>query len=683
MRRTTGVILLALGAAVAGQTPPSHPTVERPIVTGGDGPRRLAIDVAVLSKAMPFEVLRRVGGGESEHWRAEGGLSDLRLVDSGGREISHLLVYPNTDDPQWVAGTILPLAPTETESKKTSGFEADLSSAIAADMIRVEGLPAPFLKRLVLEGSGDREHWTLLDAEGTLFDLPQERLRQIALPFRRGEYRYLRVTWDDTRSGRVPLPRAVFARRANTAAPSTPLTAPLSFERRASEPGRSRFRIRLPRARLPIVALTLDVGGGHLFRTAVVTEARLTGGEAIPAEIGRSVIARVTRDEATATYLRVPISAPQEAEIDLMVEDGNNPPLDLRGVAAEFAELPWIYFEAPAAAPVVARYGDPRARTPSYDLEAARQTIKIGEVADAKWMEPREAPAPVEAAAPPMPDAGAPLDAAGFRYHRSLPDGAPGLVALAVDAAMLSQSKGPGARFADVRILDDRGRQIPYLLERRDDPLSLDLEVRPAESSARELKSEPGRARSVYAIQLPYGDLPSVTLVLETTARVFRRTVQVGVDRKPDRFRREAWFEPMASGVWQYAETDVAAPPLSLSLGSVHDPDLLIVVDEGDNAPLPIAKARVLLPSYRLRFYRSDRPLRIAYGRDDLSIPQYDLALLAPQVMGASALEIAPLAPGAKPSSAAPLISARYFWIGLGAAVIVLLAIIAKLVRAS
>ncbi len=64
--------------------------------------------------------------------------------------------------------------------------------------------------------------------------------------------------------------------------------------------------------------------------------------------------------------------------------------------------------------------------------------------------------------------------------------------------------------------------------------------------------------------------------------------------------------------------------------------ELVLVVDEGDNAPLPLTKARLLLPSYRLRFFHAGgTPLRLVYGRDDLQPPQYDLALLAPRVMGA------------------------------------------------
>ena len=47
---------------------------------------------------------------------------------------------------------------------------------------------------------------------------------------------------------------------------------------------------------------------------------------------------------------------------------------------------------------------------------------------------------------------------------------------------------------------------------------------------------------------------------------------------------------------------------------------MLVVVEEGDNEPLPIATARALLPAYRIRLFRApDARLRVAYGRADLS----------------------------------------------------------------
>jgi hypothetical protein len=108
---------------------------------------------------------------------------------------------------------------------------------------------------------------------------------------------------------------------------------------------------------------------------------------------------------------------------------------------------------------------------------------------------------------------------------------------------------------------------------------------------------------------------------------------------------------------------------------------LWLVVDEGDNAPLPLIQVRLLLPSYRLRFFTpGGQALRMVYGRDDLQPPRYDLSLLAPRVMGAAATELVP-GPEVARAERAPFISPRWFWILLGASVAVLLALIVRLAR--
>jgi hypothetical protein len=683
----TGVAVVSL-VGLAQKEPDA--TYERPVATVGPGPQRLAIDAGLLAAGAPFRVLRR-----GERFYAEDGLTDLRLVTDGGRPVPHLLIQPPAPAREWISGSILSVAAT----KKTSGFEVDLGAAHAVDMVRVEGLPVPHLKRLTLEGSGDRARWTTLVAEGTLFDLPDEQLRQNTLGFVPGPYRYLRVTWNDANSGRVPNPSAVVARRVTTAPPPPQATLSASIERRPSEPGISRFRVKLPAARLPIVALDLDVGpgasGGHVFRRAVVTESRFAGLEAAPVELGGAMLSRVVRDGLTASALKVPIAAPAEAEIELTIDDGANEPLDLRAVSVMLAELPWIYFEAPASA-VTARYGDLTLSRPAYDLEAVRDSVDLAGLREAKWGEAVSGriTKAAGATATVAPNAGPTLDPSVFTHTRAvtytLESGrtGSGLIALPIDAHALAYSRGPSQRFADVRLLDGANQQIPYLVERRNEPLSIDLVfTRPANLQAPELKAPAGsRQRSVYVVTLPYANLPPSTLVVETSARVFQRTVRIGFDRAPDRHRRDAFFDVRASQTWRHADEQTASRPLTLGIETMPETEILVVVDEGDNAPLPITKARLLLPSYRVRFYHDGSPgVRLLYGRRDLQPPQYDLALLAPRVMGATAREISAADDtGANANSAPPSLlraTSTIFWVVLSICVLFLLALIVRLIR--
>lgn len=659
------VLTAALVAGVSAQDARPTPQFrfERPIVAAR-GPQRLRIDVPILSGA-----------------RRE--LTDLRISDAAGREVPYLLIPPARASSEWAPGRMSPIAATQ----KTSGFEADFGNLLTIDRIRLTGIPAPFMKRANVEGSGDRARWTLLRDQTTLFDLPDYQLQQLDVAFAPGSYRYVRVTWDDRNSAKVPRPAVITARKAaQEAAPAASLTASIEFERRPSEPGKSRYHLRLPGPHLPADALDLTVGGGNVLRRAVVTESRLSNGRMAPVITGATILRRIVKGDLSATALRIPIAKPDEPELDLTIDDGDNPALDLKAVTAVFEELPWIYFESDGSE-LVARYGDARLGAPRYDLEAARESVHIEKVADASWgvPHPRE---PVEGPASgiaPMPTGGAPIDAKLFRYLRAIPAGEAGLIALPLDAAALTHSSGPRADFADLRVIDAGERQVPYVLERRDEPLELPIAIEPRQAPP--AGAQQSGAISYYRVRLPFPNLPSAHLVLTTSARVFERIAAVSVERPADARHRDPWLSQIATGRWAHDRPSTSAPALTLPLSPVDATELLLVISEGDNSRLPITTGRLLLPSYRVRLFRDDRAaLRMAYGRSDLSAPSYDLAILAPQVLGVSAREVSPAAEetgaAARPGLAASaLMSPRAFWSVLVVAVVVLVLLLMRLLK--
>ena len=202
-RAFSAAVAVAAFAAAAAAQPNAEFAHERQVLVAGAGPQRLAVHDVLLAVGAPFLVVKR---GETAF--AERGLSDLRLFASAGRPVPSLFVPPATGEPEWVTGEMLGIAATKT----TSGFEADFGAARPIDMIRVSVVPAPYLRRLRLEGGGDRARWTLLAAEGTLFDLPDEGLAQNTVSFTPGAYRYVRVVWNDANSGRPPARTAGAAR---------------------------------------------------------------------------------------------------------------------------------------------------------------------------------------------------------------------------------------------------------------------------------------------------------------------------------------------------------------------------------------------------------------------------------------------------------------------------------------
>ena len=304
------------------------------------------------------------------------------------------------------------------------------------------------------------------------------------------------------------------------------------------------------------------------------------------------------------------------------MDDGDNPPLDLRGVNAVFSELPWIYFEAASAGTLTARYGNDTLTAPRYDIEAVRNQVRIESVTDAKWGEPRTRTAEENAASgatPPLPTLGAPLDASLFKYLRDVPSGAAGLIAVPLDAAVLAHSAGPARGFSDLRVIDASGSQIPYVLERVAEPLTLELTPDKLSTPPKTLPPQRTGAspQSIYRIKYPYAELPPTTLSISTQTRVFDRGITIAVERPPIDRHRDPWLETIAS------------------------------------------------------------------TRTDLNRPRYDLALLRPQVLGTAAEEVTPEPErqGAGATPAGALVSPRVFWGVLGVSVAVLLFLIVRLLR--
>lgn len=654
---------------------------ERTIIPGGEGPNRLSIDPTLLSGGdSGWRFQREEAGSQRDPMViASGGLADFRIYDASGTEIPYLFILPPKPGAEWRESRISPLAPTE----KQSGFQIDLGKPLLVDRLILNGIPAPFVKRCVLEAGIDERYWVRLRTDVTLFDLPAEGLRRLEIEFPRQEYRYFRIVWDDRVSERVPLPDSVFARLVSAGSLAPRLEEPLQFELRESEPGTSRYRIRLPGAGLPMNEVRLSAGGGNILRRARVSEGRLEGGDMRPTVIGTATLRREVQGSLSAAQLSVKIEPPREAVIDLVIVDGDNPPLEITGISGVFAYLPWIYFESPGNAPLVARYGSPKLAAPRYDLEAARLTAARRKTVDAEWGEVRALEAETETFTDEsIPSEGAPIDLGLFRYSRAIGPGKTGLNLLPMDAAVLVHSS-----IRDLRIAAENGNQVPYLLERLDEPLSLELPPpEKAELPAPENRAGSSRSgsKSVYLLRLPYPYMPEAQLVFSTSSRVFRRDLSVRIERSAYDERRDPWTRIVGQATWEHTDPEIGTPPLSLRIPVLEATELMVVVEEGDNLPLPITSVRLLLPSYQLRFYRGgDAKLSLYYGCSDLQAPRYDLEILAPRLTGVAAEEVSMETEVSGTVREEPAATPAIFWGILIAAVLVLLGLIVRLTKKS
>jgi hypothetical protein len=607
-----------------------HAATTRVVQPGAAGPNRLDVDLALLSAASPD-------------------LHDLRLVDSSGREIPYLLYAPKSSDAMWTSGTVLP----RVTSKTSSGFEIDLGRAVDVDALRFEGVAAPFLKHVTIEGSGDRSRWSVL-ADATVFDLPAEELRRREVEFAPGTFRYLRITWDDRSSARV-VGGYVRARLHGSAMPPAAMRAEVPFRDQNSERGRSRYRISLPGRGLPIDAVELRVVKGDIFRPATVSEPRLSGLEITPVTLGTATLRQTERDGVVASQLVIPISRPQSRELELAIDDGSNGRLSIDAVLVRLAPQPWILFEAPGTSPVVARFGDHSLPPPAYDLEAARELLSKT-ATRARWLDNGRVAAPATISAPPRFE-GAPLDRSRFRFTRRVANAPAGLTLLPLDADTLARSNS----LRDVRLVNESGRQVPYVLERRAAPVVVKL--------ALGLRRADERNASVYEVGMRFPTVPDgAKLVVSTSSRVFTRRVELW-HSEPE--------ELLEAVTWQGTDADEAAPTATFDLPRKAGA-LQIRIDEGDNAPLPVTGAELHLPAFALRFFSPGTPLRLLYGNAAANAPRYDLALMAPRLFSEPAREVALTSPPAVVADESRG-ERRLFWIVIAAVAVMLLALVVRL----
>jgi hypothetical protein len=178
------------------------------------------------------------------------------------------------------------------------------------------------------------------------------------------------------------------------------------------------------------------------------------------------------------------------------------------------------------------------------------------------------------------------------------------------------------------------------------------------------------------AVTLPEASLPASRLVLSTGARVFERRLRVHEDRP----QAEGGPRRLAEASWRHADPARPAPPATVVLPAVASARLLLEIDDGDNAPLPLGAVQLLLPGWRLRFLHPGPPLKLLHGADGVEAPRYDLALLAPRLRAAPAAEVV-LGPPQPPAAPSRLRPASLAWGALVLGVVGMIWLLSRLVQ--
>jgi len=602
-------------------------------------------------------------------------LSDLRLLDPGGREIPYFLDRDLSSVSPEPRRDLAPKSFRSTPNGDTTELLIETGTGDRIDAIDLK-TPAPyFLKAAHVEISSDGLSWESLGPTVPVFrQLGAEQLR---LSLNQRTAAFVRVTLDDLRSRHVDFSGANLLTAPALAAP--PTLAPLGtrITRRDEFAGETVLTVTLDGRHVPLAGLTYNVTDPLFMRRVVVSIRDVSGAVSRERSIGSGTIYRVALDGAPArTQLDVPLDfTPSTRELLVHIQNGDSPPLTVDGVEAEIHPVN-LLFNAAAAGNYTLLSGNPQATHARYDLAvfsgemraASANLVMPGHVEDMPDYHVRES-----LAEPPLPDVpltGAPLDTEAWMGRKPIQILRAGVQELELDPEALAKSLPDGA---DLRVLRD-GKQIPYVLERT--ALSRSLALTPS------IDQDPRRPNlSVWQIKLPQAGLPIQRLLLTTTTPLFQRQFRLFEKRStPDGQTVEV---PLASGPWSRTPEPGAPETKAFAFSNRLQGDTIwIESDNGDNPAISLGPCQVVYPVVRLVFKVADTDgFTLAYGNKSAASPQYDLSLVAERLLTASR-NPAHTGSGkqAGPQGSVTGLNGGYlFWGALALVVAVLLAVVAKL----
>jgi hypothetical protein len=598
---------------------------------------------------------------------AQPGLEDLRIIDSAGNQVPYLIERLLPDHESMIK-------PSEFRSAIENGAtRIDIKTGTSAPIVGVslETPATQFMKAADVEGSNDGTTWTKLAGGDSLFQLPNGASK-LRVSFPEGPWQFLRITIDDLGSPAVPF-TGVQLHKERTTAPAE--TVAVTIKSRDEAPGTTRLALDLGAANLILGSLRIE-SAEPVFTRAVTLAVPEVGDNGIHERtIADAVIYRVNVNRKNEAQLEIPLESQiPTRDLLVLIRNEDSPPISVDAVRAD-RRLVRLTFFANQPGPYSLLSGNTQCDAPRYDLSALSGKLKNATGTDvipsALIANPNYKPPEALAA---VALTGAQIDVAKWKFRKLLPLTQNGAQQVELDPELLARSQ-PDQR--DIRIV--RGEhQLPFVFERT----SLS---RPISLTAAAVNDRKKPALSRWALKLPQSGLPITRLVCTSSSPLFHRQMRLWeevTDERGDKFTSD-----LGSATWDQTPDspkrdlviEVKARPLSDSL--------FLETDNGDNPAIELRDFRAYYHVTRVLFKAAPDPVQpvwLYYGNSDATVPRYDLALVARELLKA---ERTTLTAGpeenlsAKPSFVGQTLtgSTRYiFWGALALVVIVLLAIMSR-----
>ena len=567
--------------------------------------------------------------------RARGDLGDLRLLDESGHEVPFVVdrLEPRKAELRWAGH----LAEAENVRRRHSAWTVDLGAPRDFDRVELSLANQSFATRVLLETSIDGADWTVASPAASVFDrvwgASRIRHTHIDLP-QPIRARWLRLTANEHRTVALALQGVEVVATHDLARRGW--TRGVTLRRASSQAGTSRYRVEAPPG-LPIERLQLATTTALFFRHVTVKALRQHGARRDERVVAEADVYRISLSESDVSgeSVMVDLGAPVSDPLVLEVADADSPPLeDLSAVAQ--GDVTRLIFSAPEAASsrrLTLVYGNALARPPVYDISHLKDRLAFTTAESAAVLEQevqRHAVAGSQATAA-KPHLGARLDTRPWRHERRLdPVAEAGLYALSLKPEDLAELRPD---LADVRLVDDARRQVPYVLDRSATRAWVALHADVVQALRK------GDGRRVTRATLTWDDeraLPLQALELSFSEDFFARPMRL-LGLAVDNPRHREQMEQV--GTLRRAPQDDT--PLTLALRGHVVQRLVLEIEDGDDAPLHLERASAAVDLPQIVFLVDPGAYRLLLGNPRARAPVYEIAAERAQILDGNAIPVA------------------------------------------
>lgn len=377
------------------------------------------------------------------------------------------------------------------------------------------------------------------------------------------------------------------------------------------ETGLAHYTVDLPHP-IPPAQLRL-VTDAPVFARELVVNARV-GATQQDEQLGRGQLVRVQLGGASVDEQAVQLDLGTSSDrLHLQVMGDGQVPLTVTAVELTLPGEALLLYRPPAGA-LTLRGGGPMGVVPPSDIAVAAPELgrMSGCTAAVGPIEPNPTYVPIEVASG-LTDAGQTFDPANMRWAWNLDgDGQLALLRLPASVAALSRNS-----MNDLRILNSSGQQVPYILRRSD--------LRQSVEGVQTERSEDGKITR-FVIKNPQPDLLIEAVSLRSGALAMNRTVNL---KRP----AGGSLEFLRLSTLSFAAAPGAVRPeggrsYSLALGQAVGDTLVLEIDNGDDAPLPVEGIELWTEGYELLTAIPEGGATLYLGDRKVGPPEHDLSML-------------------------------------------------------